>query len=423
MLSTFGLAAVGILIVVAFIALPRLLPLLNPEPTATPLPTARPTELGADQITTHTFPSIGYGVHAFLWWNETTRTRDLEFVRLMRFDYVKQIFGWGDVFPARDEPPTWTYADEVVAEADYRGVKLIARLGSPPSWAERPDAPAGEPPYDVDAFARYCGALAERYAGRIIAYQVWNEPNLDREWLGRTPSAAEYVRLLAACHAAIKAADPAAVVISAGLAPTGTYSSQVIPDDVYLIQLYDAGLGDYYDVLGLNAPGYRSPPDTPPDDPALDGNRWQAFRHVEDMRAIMVQRGQGSKQVAILEMGWTTDPRDTITTPDGETVQNLYRWHAVSEDQQAEYLVGAYEYAAQHWRPWISLMIAIYLPDPAWTQDNEEYWWALIEPGNNLRMRPAFIALANAPRHIDGRDVPSILDGVNPYTPMPPRPR
>jgi hypothetical protein len=389
---------------------------------ADPVPTLRPTDLGAALVTHRLLPSLSYGVQAFLWWNETTRARDLEFVRMMRFQYVKQVFGWADIRPAASQPNSWTYADAVMDEVEYRQVKLIARLGNAPTWAiQQASSKPDDPPFDITAFGQYCGDLAARYKGRIVGYQVWNEPNLSREWVGKTPNAAAYVKVLAACYTAIKAADPAAIVISAGLAPTGTLSSEVIPDDQYLVALYQAGIGAYYDVLGLNAPGYKSSPETPPDDPSLNGNRWQAFRHVEDMRAIMVANGEGAKQVALLEVGWTIDPRDTLPGPDGTPTPNPYRWHAVTEDQQAQYLVGAYQYAADHWRPWISLITTIYLPNPDWTENNEEYWWSITTAGYNPTMRTAFIALANAARYINDQSSPPIGGRSNPYTPMPPR--
>ncbi|CAG0963613.1 hypothetical protein ANRL4_00816 [Anaerolineae bacterium] len=383
-----------------------------------------PSGLGPRLVTRRAFPSLGYGVQAFLWWNETTRARDLELVRLMRFQYVKQIFGWKDVRPDPSLPDAWTHADEVMAEADYRGVKVIARLGKPPDWAIRPAGhDPSQPPVDEAAFGQFCGDLAARYKGRIVGYQVWNEPNLDREWLNRPPNASAYVRLLAACFTAIKESDPAAVVITAGLAPTGTWTEQVIPDDLYLRQMYAAGAQPYYDVLGLNAPGYKSPPETPTDDPALNGQAWQAFRHVEDMRRIMVEQGEGAKQVAILEMGWTVDTRETVIDAAGVEIPNPYRWHAVTSAEQADYLVRAYNYAGEHWRPWISLMFTIYLADPTWTEANEEYWWSLTLPGYQPTMRDAFIALANAPRYYEDRVLPAIGGADNPYTPMPPRPK
>lgn len=385
-------------------------------------PTPRPVDLGAGLVTEPKLPSLGYGVHAFLWWNETTRSRDLEFIRMMRFGWVKQIFGWKDIRPDPALPDSWTHADEVIAEADYRGVKVVARLGKPPDWAIRSGEIArGEPPFDAVAFGKFCGDLAARYKGRIAAYQVWNEPNLDREWLFRTPDAAAYVKVLAECYKAIRASDPAAIVITAGLAPTGTYTAQVTPDDIYLLQMYAAGAAAYYDVLGLNAPGYLLPVDAPPGDPRTDGQRWQVFRHVEDMRALMVAQGEGHKQVAILETGWTTDTRESVPGPDGTPIANPYRWHAVSEQKQAENVLAAYDYAAKHWRPWLSLMICIYLADPAWTPDNEEYWWALNDAGFNTRLRPVFFDLANSARYIDDQVIPAIDPSKNPYTPMPPR--
>jgi hypothetical protein len=172
-------------------------------------------------------------------------------------------------------------------------------------------------------------------------------------------------------------------------------------------------------VLGLNAPGYKSPPETPPDDPSLNGQRWQAFRHVEDMRAIMVANGDGAKQVALLEVGWTVDQRNTITNSAGTSVPNPYRWHAVTEEQQAKYLPDAYEYAAKHWRPWLGLMVAIYLPDPGWTPDDEEYWWSVSYPGYLIRHRESFVALAQMAQYRDDITIPAIGHGMN-HTPLPP---
>jgi hypothetical protein len=384
-----------------------------------PPPTARPTDLGASLITQRTYPSLSYGIQAFLWWNQTTRPRDLELVRLMRFDYVKQIFDWNDIRADANQPYNWEHADAVVREVQYRKLKLIARIGKPPYWVLTPSDPKS--PFDLKALATFCHDLAARYKGQIAGYQVWNEPNLAREWQGRPPNPAGYVAMLRACYTAIKEADPNAVVISAGLATTGTYSPIAMPDEQFLTEMYRAGFSAYYDVLGLHAPGYKSPPETPPDDPSLDGNRWMSFRHVEDMRAIQVANGDGKKQIAILEVGWTTDTRDKIkdpNDPNGKLIDNPYRWHAVTDDQQAEYLVRAYEYAAQHWRPWVGLMVTIYLPDVGWTQDDEEYWWAVGLPGYNFYGRRAFTDLADMARYTDDQFIPARKPGTL-TTPLP----
>src|SRR5436305_1500782 len=42
------------------------------------------------------FPSLSYGIQAFLWWNKTWASVHLDWIHLMNFGYVKQIFAWDD---------------------------------------------------------------------------------------------------------------------------------------------------------------------------------------------------------------------------------------------------------------------------------------------------------------------------------------
>jgi hypothetical protein len=340
-------------------------------------------------------PSPSYAVQAFLWWNHDTAERDLELVREMGFGWIKQGFGWRDIEDIQKGRYNWYFSDWIVDHAEEAGLKILARIDRQPFWSQRPGEGLYQngPPADLGDLRDFCYALADRYRGRIQAYQVWNEPNLSREWGDKPPSAVEYVALLRACYLGIKIADPYAVVISAGLAPTGADTPTSIPDDRFLQEMYAAGAAAYFDVLGLNAPGYKAPPELSPDeaadpDLAWGGHRTFAFRHVEDMRAIMVANGDANKQVAILEMGWTTDPR-----PDSP-----YHWHAVTEAQQADYLVRAYEYAGENW-PWVGLICTAYLAKYDWTEEDEQFWWAITYPDYpQTRVRPAYEALKAMPK-------------------------
>jgi hypothetical protein len=100
------------------------------------------------------------------------------------------------------------------------------------------------------------------------------------------------------------------------------------------------------------------------------------------VRKIMVDNGDSKKRLVVLEFGWTTDDR-----PNSD-----YKWHAVTEQQQADYFVGAYKWAAEHWQPWIGTMSAIYIASPSWTPDDEEYYWSITKPDGSVR--PAYTALA-----------------------------
>jgi hypothetical protein len=330
-----------------------------------------------------------------LWWKPEITKRDLTLVQDLGFQWVKQNIAWRDIETQQKGHFEWELADNIVRRVGKRGnLKLLARIDRQPFWSQTPGtAPLDSaPPANLQDFGDFCYALADRYKGQIAAYQVWNEPNLAREWGNQLPSPEQYTELLKVCYTAIKRADPGALVISAAMAPTGTRSAEVLPDDEFVDRMYQAGAAPYFDILGVNAPGYKAPPEMSPDEvaarPDLGGQRFFAFRHVEDIRRIMEKYGDTDKQVAILEFGWTTDP-----------LHPEYAWHAVTEKEQAAYLVRAYQYAYDHWSPWISIMSALTLADPDWTPNDEQYWWAISYPDwPENRLRPAFKALQDMPK-------------------------
>ncbi len=331
------------------------------------------------------FQSPEYGLHLNQWWRiDDYFPRDLQATKDIGFGWVKQSIPWRNVEGYNKGEYDWYRPDQMVKYTNEAGLKLLVRIDQQPLWSVEGKLPPeaiteNQPPYDYQDFGDFCGALAQRYTGQIAAYQVWNEPNLSREWGEQSPNPVEYTKLLKVCYEAIKRYDPEAIVISAGLAPTGTPPPEAMPDADFLQGMYDAGAADYFDVLGLNAPGYKAPPTVSPEEGESEewGNgRWFVFRHVEDMREIMVQNGDGDKQVAILEMGWVLE----------QNIHPNYEWFGVTEEQQADYLVGAYEYAQENWQPWIGLMTTLYLADADWTaQDNEQYWWAINLPDGTPR--------------------------------------
>jgi polysaccharide biosynthesis protein PslG len=364
-------------------------------------------------ITDPAFPSLTYGIQAFLWWDGGEVGLNLDYVTTMGFTHVKQTFAWQDL-EAKRGAWDFTQSDRILDELEKRRLKLVVRLGETPDWARHEIDPEADihdtPAADLSDWANYCGTLAARYKGRIAAYQIWNEPNLSREWGGRPPNAVDYVELLKACSEAIRAADPDAILISAGLSPTGNEDARALRDDIYLDQMYQAGFQQYIDVVGVHAPGFTAPEVDPAAAPA---GRWASFRRVEDLRKIMIDNGDAARQIAILETGWTIDP-----------VHPQYSWFAVDETTQARNLRGAYEYAAENWRPWVGLMSAIYLAKPIWTEDDEEYWWSITFPGPNpgdIFTRPAFDQLTRMAKYCGDQIMPA-RDGeefipVEPYNP------
>jgi hypothetical protein len=341
-------------------------------------PSAPPFATPAGPITVS---SPDYGMSTFIWGNPATTGRDLKLVTDAGFRWQKTLFQWRHIEGACKGCFDWTEADRVVTTSASAGVQIIARLDFQPTWA-RADGAFNGPPDRYQDYADFVSAFVSRYRagssiGRVAAIEVWNEVNLDREWGGATidkQQAADYVRLLSLAYSAAKAADPGVTVITAGLSPTGVTNGRAADDVQYLQWLYDAGLKGKYDVLGAH--GNVQAPEVEVALGSLTNFPHASFyfRRVEQLRDVMVRNGDGDKRVWLLEFGWTAD-----------TIHPNYAWFAVSEDKKGANIVKALQYARQHWQPWIGVMTLWTLPDPSWTPEREEYWWAITNTDGSAR--------------------------------------
>jgi len=153
--------------------------------------------------------------------------------------------------------------------------------------------------------------------------------------------------------------------------------------------MYAAGAPRWIDVLGVHGAGFKAPPELSPDEIAQDSRynhgepgvgRIYGFRHIEDLRAVMVANKDQQRRVAVLEFGWSSDTRPG----------SPYFWHSVSEAEKADYLTRAFQFAQKNWSPWIALMTVIYISNPRWTKDDEQFYWSVTEPDGTAR--PAYLA-------------------------------
>ncbi len=230
------------------------------------------------------------------------------------------------------------------------------------------------PDEDWAEWGHYRFLDAQLYADRIDAWEIGNEPNLIEEW-GTPPDPAAYAELLKIAYREIKAADPDARVVSAGLAPVNARGDPNHLNDLdYLREMYAHGAAEHMDVLGVHTFGFGRPPEIAPDGeicplenprrppyvrvegPTLDRGCWPVgglcFRRVEQMRAIMVEYDDGDKPMWATEFGWPIRPLPCCLT---RSDWPAHYWQTVSEGQQARYLIRAYRYAEQQW-PWMEVM-------------------------------------------------------------------
>ncbi|MFZ1395658.1 MAG: hypothetical protein WAS33_02115, partial [Candidatus Promineifilaceae bacterium] len=223
----------------------------------------------------------------------------------------------------------------------------------------------------VSGFGSSVQSLAQQQKGFVDAYEIGNEPNLDASYgWGVSPDAADYATLLCEAYGRIKAVDPAAVVVSAGLAPTGRvpetwnghagHNGLFQDERIFMQEMLDAmqtiNGGPCFDVFGYHPYGYSADFDAAPDvasaDPTQNCANGFCFRGVEKIYAILQANGLGDKQIFATEFGWIVEPpANCLSSPSWSG----RAWQIVSEPKQADNLVGAYEYATTNY-PWLSGM-------------------------------------------------------------------
>ena len=147
--------------------------------------------------------------------------------------------------------------------------------------------------------------------------------------------------MVKAGYLAVKGVDPYCIVVLGGLASTGINDPAVaIEDTTYLRQLYQYRNGmirDYFDALASHPYGLANPPDTlwsegnpGPTDKYWDHDSFY-FRRFEAHRAIMVEYGDGHKQIWLTEWGYGSDFRN-----DGHPAFNT-----ITEEMRAKYVTDA----------------------------------------------------------------------------------
>jgi hypothetical protein len=171
---------------------------------------------------------------------------------------VRVTIYWSQIQPA-DGVTRWDVLDAFLAQVD-RPDQAILTIASASPWATRshawvfPSSPAADPAR-YEAFVR---ELVAHVHGRIRYFQAENEPNNPFFWAG---SADEYAAEQRRFHRAVKAADPAAVVIlgaSDGLFdPSGVdpFPGQE-KDLAFVAQVVKAAAGafDLFDLHGYGNP-------------------------------------------------------------------------------------------------------------------------------------------------------------------------
>ena len=221
---------------------------------------------------------------------------------------VRIMVPWAFIQPTPDQWD-WGVVDTMVNSAEAHGISVLAALNSTPGWAGPPSLVPYSGSPDVAAYAEFAAMAANRYRGRISAYEVWNEANSVLFWTP-APDPAAYTELLKAAYPRIKAADPSATVVGAGLAPVFSFGSLTLNPAEFVRGMYAAGAKGNFDALAYH--------------PYLYGMKFSAgegypespLTQVKAMYQVMADNGDGGKTIWCTEYGQPTSAVDEATQAD-----------------------------------------------------------------------------------------------------------
>ncbi len=234
---------------------------------------------------------------------------------------------------------------------------------------------------DFSDYAQFVGQIAT-YGPDAI--EVWNEPNLEREWPPGQIDPAMYVNnMLAPTYRLVKSLDPEIIVISGAPAPTGASSASVMPDDQYADGLVAAGASDYLDCVGVHFNSGTTSPSVRSGRMEGDHYSWYFLPTVE----MYHQKFAQSEPICITELGYLSGEGLTGGLPPA------FSWaEGTTVADQATWLAEAAQIGADS--GWIRLMIVWNVNFNA-QGDDPQAGYAIIRPDGSC---PACVSLATATR-------------------------
>jgi hypothetical protein len=208
---------------------------------------------------------------------------------------------WLNIQPTSATKYNWAKTDYIVKAASDRGMGILGVLNKTPPWA----GSLGNGHPDPDTYAKFAATVAERYAGQISAYEIWNEPNGFLEW--NPVSAASYTEMLKKAYTAIKtvaASTNQDIKVIGGVVGAGLTLGNLTLDPVsFVTQMYANGAQGYFDAISFHPYNYSVKFSAGP------ANTWpgtSALAQLQAIRALMNVKGDADLKIWISEYGQPT---------------------------------------------------------------------------------------------------------------------
>ncbi|MCY4525467.1 MAG: hypothetical protein OXB89_02560 [Anaerolineaceae bacterium] len=335
-------------------------PTPGPTETATPVATATPAPPTGTPLPYLDPSQMGVQLHTLLSqedFDAITRLTDT-----LGLGWVKVQIDWKLLQPngPGDTGVDFRRQELYLEDLKRRGHKVLASVARAPDWARSSREEAG-PPDDPQVLVNFLNLMLNEFGNVIDAVEVWNEPNLRREWNGRPISGGEYLRYFRAARDAINAyssrmqanvdepRQTPIVVVTAGLAPTGN-SPWSVDDRQFLRQMYNAGLAGLAGVhIGAHPFGWGNDPahsccNAIADRGWDDAPQFFFLDTLRNYRDIMLAYGDTEARIWVTEFGWPTweglpgEAPEPFVAYNDKWVQADYTLRAFQIGQQLDYV-------------------------------------------------------------------------------------
>ncbi len=291
---------------------------------------------------------------------------------------VRMDANWSFVQPQGRRNFQWTLLDRAVRLTRRVGLSVDLIIDGCPRWAAVPGTTARNQwpqPASASEFASWASDVAKRYAPMgVKIFEIWNEPNIRLFWQP-APNPAAYTADLIASYKAIKAVDPSAFVVSGGLATEPTHGVDYSPVD-FLRAMYGNGAKGSFDAVGDHPYSYPVAPDT-----YNPSSGWSQMAETDpSLRKVMIQHGDGHKQIWITEFG----------APSGGP-------YGIGQAGQGSELGQAIRYAKK--TSWVGALYLYTWRDDGSDPKNNQDWFGLLTADNSPKLAYQDVAKAITGKH------------------------
>ncbi|AJX35520.1 cellulase family glycosylhydrolase [Burkholderia oklahomensis] len=239
-------------------------------------------------------------------------TKLLDAVKDAGFSFVRADLFWEAV----DTPHGWDFSkyDTLVANLSARGLGALFILGGM-HHLHSPNQPPTTPA-QLAAFRQYVFKAAQRFKGKPVRFEVWNEQDHKTYWLGE-PSPAAYRNVLKQALQAVKAANPDAIVATGGvqqvnrtfIRAVGDIASRAQPaPDAISVHPYrqtepETVFADYA-ALRRDLSSYRTPPQIWATEWAYPSYGYNYVADIGDGHSSVARERQARYAVRLLLANW-----------------------------------------------------------------------------------------------------------------------